>query len=231
MTAQGPSSDVYELPGRLPDALPESPMPTVKAWLDKAWADRVQPNPNAVYLATVGEGGRPSLRAVLCKDLIPDPGYAVFYTNRTSRKGREIAANPNVALLLHWDAWDRQVRIEGVAVEASAEESDRYFATRSVASRVGAWASDQSAPIESRAALMAKVGRAMTELGVTLDDPAADVPRPPDWGGYRVYAAQVELWVGQRSRAHDRARWSRELRAVGDGGLEFGAWTATRLQP
>jgi pyridoxamine 5'-phosphate oxidase len=231
MADSTPASDLFPLSERLPDVLPADPLAMARAWLDRALADRVQANPNAVYLATVGVDGRPSLRAVLCKDLIVDPGYAIFYTNLESRKAREIAGNPRVALLLHWDAWDRQVRIEGVAVPSPAGESDAYFATRSVASRIGAWASEQSRPIESRAALMGRVARAMVELGVKLDDSDADVPRPPTWGGFRVWAEHVELWVGQQSRVHDRARWSRTLTPSGDGGFACGSWASTRLQP
>lgn len=224
------TSDPFPLAERLPDELPADPMPMAKAWLDKAMGDRIQPNPNAVYIATVGADGQPSLRAVLCKELVPDPGYAIFYTNLEGRKAKEIAQNPRVALLLHWDDWDRQVRIEGRAVQCPPEESDRYFATRSVASRIGAWSSAQSRPIESRAALMARVTQTMLKLGVAIDDPDAEVPRPDNWGGFRVWAEHVELWVGQQSRVHDRARWSRELTATGDG-FACGAWSATRLQP
>lgn len=225
-----PTDELYPLAERLPDELPADPMPMAKAWLDRAWAERIQPNANAMYVATVGEGGAPSLRAVLCKELVVDPGYVIFYTNLQSRKAREIEANPRVALLLHWDSWDRQVRIEGVAVQSPAAESDAYFATRSVASRIGAWASEQSRPIGSRAALMARVTRAMLELGVKLDDPEAEVPRPPTWGGFRVWAEHVELWAGQKSRVHDRARWSRTLTREGDG-FACGSWSSTRLQP
>lgn len=224
------TSDPFPLAERLPDELPADPMPMAKAWLDKAMGDRIQPNPNAVYIATVGADGQPSLRAVLCKELVPDPGYAIFYTNLEGRKAKEIAQNPRVALLLHWDDWDRQVRIEGRAVQCPPEESDRYFATRSVASRIGAWSSAQSRPIESRAALMARVTQTMLKLGVAIDDPNAEVPRPDNWGGFRVWAEHVELWVGQQSRVHDRARWSRELTATADG-FDCGAWSATRLQP
>ena len=231
MATTDPVETGYPLDERLPDVLPADPMPTAKKWMEKAWADYVQPNANAVYLATVGEGGAPSVRAVLCKDLIVDPGYAVFYTNLNSRKGREIAANPRVALLFHWDTLNRQIRIEGTAVASPPEESDRYFATRPVASKIGAWTSEQSAPIESRSALMANITKTMLELGVKLDDQDAAIERPPTWGGFRVWAEHVELWVGQESRVHDRARWSRTLTAAGDGGFACGAWTSTRLQP
>ncbi len=221
----------YPLPELLPVELPADPMPMAKEWMDKAWADYVQPNANAVYLATVGEGGCPSVRAVLCKDLIVDPGYAVFYTNLNSRKAQEIAANPRVALLLHWDTLNRQIRIEGTAVASPAAESDRYFATRPVASKIGAWTSEQSAPIESRAALMANITRTMLRLGVKLDDTDAEIARPPSWGGFRVWAEHVELWVGQESRVHDRARWSRSLTPDGEHGFACGDWASTRLQP
>src|SRR5262249_52510780 len=134
-----------------------------------------------------------------------------------------LAAHPYGALVFHWDAFERQVRIEGPVTLAPDTDSDAYWATRPVDARIAATASAQSQPIASRAALVAKMKEAARRYG-------GDVPRPPRWGGYRVWAERVELWVGQPARVHDRAAWTRQLTRAG---AEFvgSAWTATRLQP
>jgi pyridoxamine 5'-phosphate oxidase len=224
---------------RLPAELPPNPMDWVKCWLDEAVAKAVQRNPNSMTAITVDAAGQPTGRVVLCKAFVPDPGYLVFYTNYNSDKARHLAANPRIALVFHWDVFGRQVRIEGEAVCSPAEESDAYFRTRDWGSQIGAWGSDQSAPLESRAALIAQVGRRAVKLGVkaaanlkaiaAADRPA--IPRPPHWGGYRVWARRVELWIEGTDRIHDRARWERSLERRGDDTFETGAWTATRLQP
>ena len=194
-------------------------------------------------LATVGVDGRPDARIVLCKDIDERSGHVVFHTNERGRKGRELAHCPHAAVVFHWDHLDRQVRIEGPVCRSPASESDAYFASRALLSRIGAWASDQSEPIASRDALVEKLHATMRRFGL---DPAnlpgnggagakVEIPRPAHWGGYRVYGARVELWCAGAGRLHDRAVWTRELRPVTDGqGGGFvgaGAWTATRLQP
>jgi pyridoxamine 5'-phosphate oxidase len=222
----------------LRDPLPEEPLEVASEWLAEAWALRAQPNPNAMTLAT-SRNGRPSARVVLCKEIVARPGYVVFYTNYQSRKGSELAANPWAAAVLHFDALHRQVRIEGRVERAPETDSDAYFASRSVASRVSAWASAQSEPIESRERLRATVAEAARRLGAQVtpsgDDmvfpPDLRVPRPAHWGGYRLWAQEVELWVEGKDRIHDRARWSRVLTRRADGQFEAGAWTVTRLQP
>jgi pyridoxamine 5'-phosphate oxidase len=203
----------------------------VARWLEAATAQKVQPNPNAMTLATIDPDGRPSARIVLAKGVDVAGGTVTFHTNRLSRKGAALTANPRAALVFHWDALDRQVRIEGPVTLASDAESDAYFATRRAASRIGAWASDQSQPIASRDALLEKVVEAVTRFGVDFENPeAVRIPRPPHWGGYRVWAEWVELWIGSEVRVHDRARWVRTLTPRGDG-FAAGAWTSTRLQP
>ncbi|MDX2119104.1 MAG: pyridoxamine 5'-phosphate oxidase [Planctomycetota bacterium] len=221
----------------LPDDLPESPMELALSWFNEARAKRVQPNPTAMCLATVDAGGQISSRMVLCREFNAEKGYCVFYTNYESRKANAIAENPRVALLFHWDALDRQIRIEGRCVRSPEAESDAYFNQREWSKRVGAWASDQSRPIGSRAELEMKVVEAMMKLGLSIDEISAKgndikIPRPPYWGGTRVFAERVELWLGQDSRIHDRAVWVRELRE-GDTPHEMqgGTWTSTRLQP
>lgn len=222
---------------RLADPLPPEPLETAAAWLAEAWALRAQPNPNAMTLATSTRDGRPSARVVLCKEIVPHPGYVVFYTNYRSRKGRELAENPRAAAVLHFDALQCQVRVEGLVEPSPPAESDAYFASRTLQSRVGAWASAQSEPIASRARLHAAVADAARRFGVDPGSAAADaapetpVPRPPHWGGYRLWAEAVELWVQGEARIHDRARWSRPLARLEDGRMEAGAWSVTRLQP
>ena len=226
-------SDVFELGEGLPDELPADPMPTLNAWMGEATAGGQVPNPNAMTLATVGENGRPSARIVLCKAIVPDPGYVVFYTNARSRKGREIEANPRVALTFHWDHAGRQARVEGRAVRSPDAESDAYFASRHWASRLGAHASEQSQPIESRAAMLEKVAQRVIDLdldlGAMLEGRDVQIPRPAHWHGFRVWADRVELWCGGSGRIHDRAVWTRE---IGDGDEpRTGLWDASRLQP
>ena len=234
----GPLSELYAVP-HLPGELPSDPLPWVRDWLAEATAKEVQRNPNAMACVTVDADGRPAARMVLCKGIVVDPGYLVFYTNYRSDKARHIEANPQVALLFHWDALGRQVRIEGDAVRSPAEESDAYFAGRGWGSQIGAWGSDQSSPLESRHALVAQIRDRAIELGIEAfrnaqSIVAADrkvIPRPPHWGGYRIWARRVELWIEGRDRIHDRARWQRSLEKTAAGEFATGEWLATRLQP
>ena len=222
----------------LPDPLPAEPLAVAAAWLEQAFALKLQPNPNSMSLATTTPEGKPSARIVLCKGIVPDPGYLVFYTNYRSRKGRELGANPRAAAVLHWDHLHRQVRVEGIVEAGPAADSDAYFASRAVQSRIGAWASAQSEPLASRTRLLEAVAAAARRFGISPQaaaeeraPPETSVPRPPHWGGYRLWADAVELWVEGAARIHDRARWSRGLTRRADGRLEAGAWSATRLQP
>jgi pyridoxamine 5'-phosphate oxidase len=180
-------------------------------WLDEAVAAAV-PEPNAMTLATVDASGRPATRIVLLKAV--DARGLVFHTNYDSRKGRELAANPRVALLFFWAELERQVRVEGAATKVSAMESDAYFALRPHGSKLAAWASPQSAPIADRAWLEGQFAAADARF-------AAVVPRPPNWGGVRVIPDRFEFWQGRASRLHDRLFWSRA-----DTG-----WTIARLAP
>jgi pyridoxamine 5'-phosphate oxidase len=210
----------------------------VAEWLKQAWAARTQPNPNAMVLATSTTEGHASARVVLCKDVVPQPGYIVFYTNYLSAKGRQLRDNPRAAAVIHWDALHRQVRIEGPVTKAPDADSDAYFASRAWQSRISAWASEQSEPIDARRALLEKVTDAARRYGApTPGSPGADdsmkvtIPRPPHWGGYRLWADAVELWVEGDARIHDRARWMRTLTAKSDGAFTTSPWSATRLQP
>ena len=222
----------------LPQELPPEPLVILNRWMAEAWQHRQQPNPNSMVLATSDPSGRPSARVVLCKEVVPNPGYLVFYTNYLSRKGRQLAENPRAAAVIHWDALHRQVRIEGPVLQAPAADSDAYFASRPWQSRVGAWASAQSEPVESREALLESLAATSERFGTPLPGlPGAEgeinfvIPRPPHWGGYHLWADSVELWVEGEARVHDRARWTRKLTGSPSGFFEAEPWTATRLQP
>jgi pyridoxamine 5'-phosphate oxidase len=204
----------------LPEPLPADPLPLVERWLGEASA--VVKSATAMTLATVDADGNPTARMVICRGFDAKAGWLVFYTDRGSAKGHALAAHPRAALVFHWDAFERQIRVEGPVTWAPDEDSDRYWRTRPPDARVAAVASEQSLPIESRAAFLAKVEAAGRGGG--------EIPRPPRWGGYRVWAERVELWVGQPGRAHDRALWARTLVPAADG-FTGGRWTATRLQP
>ncbi|MGP1309755.1 MAG: pyridoxamine 5'-phosphate oxidase [Phycisphaerales bacterium] len=221
----------------LTEPLPADPFPALPEWIDEAASKGLQPNPNAMTIATVDEDGRPSARIVLCRGVNLDEGYIEFFTNTESRKGLALGANPYAAALFHWDDLNRQVRLEGPIVRTPDDRADEYFSTRHPVARLGAWASDQSRPIESREALDAKVRAAGERFGIDLDRLASegrrmhvDVPRPKHWGGYRIYAERVELWIGRDGRIHDRALWTRTLRSDGDA-HRGGPWSVHRLQP
>jgi pyridoxamine 5'-phosphate oxidase len=208
------------------------------AWLKEAMSNAVQRNANSMTLATVGSDLQPSARIVLCKQFVPDPGYLVFYTNYHSRKSVELTENARVAVVFHWDSLGRQIRLEGVAVRSPESESDAYFATREWGSQLGAWGSDQSEPIASRELLIAQVRRRAAGLGLELDGDtetlAADppgIPRPPHWGGVRIWASAIELWAEGAARIHDRALWQRKLVRTGAHDFSVTPWIGTRLQP
>lgn len=204
----------------LPEPLPSDPLSLVADWLADA-ASRVR-NSTSMALATVDADGRPTARMVICRGFDARSGWLVFYTDRDSDKGAALAAHPRAAVVFHWDALERQIRIEGPVTHAPDGDSDAYWASRPPDARVAASASEQSRPLASRAVLLARVA----ELAAR----GADVPRPKRWGGYRIWADRVELWVGQPARVHDRARWVRPLTEDG-GGFAGGRWTSTRLMP
>lgn len=223
----------------LPERLPDDPLRIAADWLEQARRECAQPNPDAMVIATADGHGNPSARVVLCKEIVADPGYLIFFTNYASRKGLELARRPRAAAVLYWDGLHRQLRIEGPVVKSPLDESDAYFATRPWQRRIGAWASRQSQPVESRRALLDAVANAATRFGTpglqgaSADETCLDaqVPRPPHWGGYRLWSESVELWVQGDYRIHDRAQWTRGLKPIDDHSFAGGAWTVTRLQP
>ena len=194
------------------DASCAAPGQQFSKWLEEAIAAQL-PEPNAMTLATVGSDLRPSTRVVLIKGL--DERGIVWFTNYDSRKGRELAGNPHAALQFHWVELERVVRIEGQVEKISDEESDAYFHSRPLDSRIGAWASPQSEVISGRSVLVANAAKFGAQF---LLQP----PRPPHWGGYRLLAERWEFWQGRRSRLHDRLRYTQQ--AGGD-------WLRERLAP
>jgi pyridoxamine 5'-phosphate oxidase len=189
------------------------PLRQFEKWFEQALAANL-PEPNAMTLATATPDGRPSARMVLLKAF--DAAGFVFFTNYESRKGRELTANPRAALLFFWPQLQRQVRIEGTVERVLEAESDAYFRSRPLGSRLSAWASPQSEVIASRNILEKR----MCELAKQFPD--GEVPRPPHWGGYRVYPLTIEFWQGRSDRLHDRLRYQR---------VQTNGWRLERLSP
>ena len=191
----------------------EDPFAIARSWL--AEAVQAEPNdPDAVALATVDAGGLPNVRMVLLREI--EAAAFVFYTNYNSRKGQEIAASGKAAFVLHWKSLRRQIRVRGLTSREDGCQADAYYASRSLKSRLGAWASAQSQPLSSRAALLAEVAKVTLRHGVS---PA----RPPHWGGIRIVPLEIEFWADGDFRLHDRFRWDR---AAPDD-----AWRIQRLNP
>ncbi len=191
----------------------DDPFALARAWLAEATAQ--EPNdPDAIALATVDAEGLPNVRMVLLRG-VEDDAF-VFYTNYGSRKAQEIDVHGKAAFVLHWKSIRRQIRVRGLVEKEQGEKADTYFASRSLKSRLGAWASRQSEPLASRAALMAEVARVTATHG-------ASPPRPSFWGGYRIRPVEIEFWADGVFRLHDRFRWSRET--------PDSAWQIVRLNP
>ncbi len=188
-----------------------NPIDQFHIWFDQAQHAEL-PEPNAMTVASVDANGKPSARVVLIKEVTQD-GF-VFFTNYESRKGRALTSNPHAALLFFWPELERQIRIEGSVTKLSAEESDAYFHSRPLDSRIGAWASPQSQVITSRTQLVTKAAEYALKF-------ALNPPRPPHWGGFRVKHEVLEFWQGRPSRLHDRIQYV----------LENGQWKIQRLAP
>ena len=191
----------------------DDPFEIARAWLSEAEGSEIN-DPNAIALSTVDADGMPNVRMVLLKD-IEDDAF-VFYTNYDSRKGQEIASTGKAAFVLHWKSLRRQIRVRGTVSREDGDKADEYYASRSLKSRLGAWASKQSQPLSSRTELMAEVARLTPRLGT-------NPPRPPFWGGFRIWPNEIEFWADGAFRLHDRFRWVRD-----DGET---SWDITRLNP
>lgn len=191
----------------------EDPFEISRQWL--AEAEKTEPNdPNAIALATVDSDGMPNARMVLLKD-IEDDAF-VFYTNYESAKAREIDSSQNAAFVMHWKSLRRQIRVRGTVTRENGPKADEYYQSRSLKSRLGAWASKQSQPLSSRGALMAEVAKVTALKGLQPD-------RPPFWGGFRITPVEIEFWADGAARLHDRFRWTRAA--------ENETWVLTRLSP
>lgn len=191
----------------------EDPFAIARAWLEEA-AKTEPADPNAIALATADASGLPNVRMVLLKEIEADA--FVFYTNYESRKAEEIEASGKAAFVMHWKSLARQVRVRGLVTREDGPRADAYYASRSIKSRIGAWASRQSRPLASRGALMAEVAKVTAAKG-------PNPPRPPFWGGYRIVPLEIEFWADGAFRLHDRFRWTRE-----DASLP---WAVGRLNP
>ncbi|HEU0223208.1 MAG TPA: pyridoxamine 5'-phosphate oxidase [Paracoccaceae bacterium] len=192
----------------------EDPFEIARAWLKEAEA--AEPNdPEAVALATVDPQGMPNVRMVLLKEI--EANGFLFYTNYESAKGQELAATPRAAFVMHWKSLRRQIRVRGFTEREEGRKADAYFATRSLQARLGAWASRQSRPLRSKAALMAEVAKATAQQGPSPK-------RPPFWGGFRLRPIEIEFWADGAHRLHDRFRWTRP-------DVTSRSWTVTRLNP
>lgn len=194
-------------------SLSSDPMMQVERWLEEADEQGVY-EPNAMVISTIDPDGAPTSRTVLCRG-VSEHGIT-FFTDYTSQKGRALAVHPEVAVVFPWYTLHRQIKIRGVVEKVSEADSDAYFDTRPRDSRIGAWASDQSQPIDSREALEEKVAEATRRF-----DGVEQVPRPEKWGGYLIRPTSIEFWAGRRSRLHDRVRFVKRA----DG------WEIERLQP
>ncbi|MAY85723.1 MAG: pyridoxamine 5'-phosphate oxidase [Pseudooceanicola sp.] len=191
----------------------DDPFAIARDWLAAAQDSEVN-DPNAMALSTVDSDGLPNVRMVLLKDIEPDA--FVFYTNYGSTKGAELAASGKAAFVIHWKSLRRQIRVRGLVEKEDGAKADAYFASRSLQSRLGAWASEQSQPLKSRATLMAEVAKVTATKG---PNPA----RPPFWGGFRITPLEIEFWADGAFRLHDRFRWRRANPAA--------SWDTQRLNP
>lgn len=204
---------IYQLQSLLEKEMDVNPLKQFETWWQQAIESKIE-EPNAMTLATCTKSGKPSARIVLLKG-ITENGF-VFFTNYTSRKGKEIEENPFVSLLFFWKEMERQVRIEGSIKKVSAAESDDYFCSRPRASRIGAWCSPQSTVIENREFLQNNMEKYNSHFG------KENIPRPDFWGGYMVEPNRIEFWQGRPGRLHDRLQYSL---------TENKLWNIERLAP
>jgi pyridoxamine 5'-phosphate oxidase len=191
----------------------DDPFEIARDWLQAAQAEEMN-DANAIALATVDAGGLPNVRMVLLKEI--ETSAFVFYTNYDSKKSEELAASGQAAFVIHWKSLRRQIRVRGHVSREDGAQADEYYASRSLKSRIGAWASKQSQPLDSRGTLIKEVARMTPKLGLNPD-------RPPFWGGFRIDPVEIEFWADGQFRLHDRFRWTRD-----DANTD---WEINRLNP
>lgn len=191
----------------------DDPFQIAQGWLNEAVESEIN-DPNAIALSTVDSDGLPNVRMVLLKEI--EANAFVFYTNYESQKGRELDSAGKAAFVMHWKSLRRQIRVRGGITREEGPQADAYYKSRSLGSRLGAWASRQSQPLSSRAALMAEVAKVTATKG-------PNPPRPPFWGGYRLTPVEIEFWADGDHRLHDRFRWTRSR--------DDGPWDVVRLNP
>ena len=212
----------------------QNPLLLLQSWLNEAMELDLQPNPDTMAIATSNSQGLPNVRMVLCKEINTKEGYVVFYTNYNSVKSLEIKENPKCSALFHWDKLGYQIRISGEILQSPDEENDTYFASRHLGSQVGAWASNQSNPVEDREALDDQFKKILDRFNLTSESITRNeqkIPRPPNWGGYRLWIEEIEFWLNQKDRLHDRLHFRRALTISSEGIETEKKWTVKRLQP
>ena len=212
----------------------QNPLLLLQSWLNEAMELDLQPNPDTMAIATSNSQGLPNVRMVLCKEINTEEGYVVFYTNYNSVKSLEIKENPKCSALFHWDKLGYQIRIRGEILQSPDEENDTYFASRHLGSQVGAWASNQSNPVEDRETLDDQFKKILDRFNLTSESITRNeqkIPRPPNWGGYRLWIEEIEFWLNQKDRLHDRLHFRRALIISNEGIETEKNWTVKRLQP
>ena len=211
-----------------------NPVLVLKEWLHEARQSKIQPNPNSMSISTVDSMGCPNSRMVLCKEINEDLGYLVFYTNYNSEKSKEIESHNNCSALFHWDPLGYQVRVRGKLIKSPNDESDNYFSTRKVGRQLSAGASNQSDHVENRESLDDQFQKIMKRFNIQdedLDSTEIEIPRPDFWGGYRIWINEIELWLNQSERFHDRLSFKRDLVKTSSGFNAENNWVVKRLQP
>ena len=218
----------------LSQSMTQNPLLLLQSWLNEAMELDLQPNPDTMAIATSNSQGLPNVRMVLCKEINTEEGYVVFYTNYNSVKSLEIKENPKCSALFHWDKLGYQIRIRGEILQSPDEENDTYFASRHLGSQVGAWASNQSNAVEDREALDDQFKKILDRFNLTSESITRNeqkIPRPPNWGGYRLWIEEIEFWLNQKDRLHDRLHFRRALTISSEGIETEKKWTVKRLQP
>ena len=212
----------------------QNPLLLLQSWFNEALELDLQPNPDTMAIATSNSQGLPNVRMVLCKEINTEEGYVVFYTNYNSVKSMEIKENPKCSALFHWDKLGYQIRIRGEILQSPDEENDAYFASRHLGSQVGAWASNQSNSVVDRQALDDQFRKILDRFNLTNESITRNekkIPRPPHWGGYRLWIEEIEFWLNQKDRLHDRLHFRRALTISSEGIETEKNWTVKRLQP